>query len=58
MIYRLVTIIMIAGILAMLILIYLEQYKGIAEPALKPILWTTILALLLRVFIRAKKNRD
>ncbi len=56
MLYKISTIIAIVGCLVLLAAIVLEQFKGSTVPYLKPILWMTIAALLVRVGIRIKKK--
>lgn len=57
MLYRITTAITLLGCIILLILIFLEQYKGFTVPVLKPLLWITIAAFLTRVIIRARSNK-
>lgn len=56
MLYKIVTSIVIIGCLILLLFVFLIQYKGANIPEIKPVLWITIVSLIVRIVLR-KRNK-
>jgi hypothetical protein len=54
MLYKLATLISIIGCLLLLLFVFLTQYKGLTLPLMKPVLWITIVSLVVRILVRKR----
>lgn len=54
MLYKLVTSITIIGCLILLLFVFLIQYKGVNIPVIKPVLWITVVSLIVRIILRKR----
>jgi hypothetical protein len=54
MLYKLTTLISIIGCLLLLLFVFLTQYKGLNLPLMKPVLWITIVSLVIRIGLRRR----
>ena len=56
MLYKLVTLISIIGCLLLIVFVFLIQYKGLHITLMKPVLWITIISLVVRIALRKRRN--
>ncbi|HET6872100.1 MAG TPA: hypothetical protein VFH42_03840 [Sporolactobacillaceae bacterium] len=56
MLYKIVSSIALIGCLILLLFVFLIQYKGVNIPEIKPVLWITIVSLIVRIILRKWKK--